>query len=178
MFKLTKNKNTKSKLVYGFTLVEVLVACSIISISMFALMETAQKGLNLSHQSLRKSQASLLLEEGAEVVKSIRDNGWDTKIKDLSLETPYHLFFNTTTKVWVLDTSTVNLAGSIPSYPIDGVFDRTVIVSAVKRDSNDDIVTSGGTLDLGTKKVIVTVIWVSKTGQNSKSLSFYMSNIF
>lgn len=175
MFKLNKNKNKNN---LAFTLVEVLVACSIISISMFALMETAQKGLDLSHQALRKSQASLLLEEGAEVVKSIRDNGWDTKIKDLSLETPYHLFFNTTTKVWVLDTNTVNLVGSIPSYPIDGVFDRTVIVSLVNRDSNDDIVTSGGTLDLGTKKVTVTVTWVSKTGQNSKSLSFYMSNIF
>lgn len=178
MFKLNKNKNTKSKLVCGFTLVEVLVACSIISVSMFALMETAQKGLSLSHQALRKSQVNLLLEEGAEAVKSIRDDGWDTKIKDLNLETPYHLFFNTTTKVWALDVSTTSLAGSIPSYPIDGVFDRTITFSSVGRDVDDDILVSGGTLDEGIKKVIVNITWSSSGVSNSKSLTFYLADIF
>jgi len=175
MFKLNKNK---IRLEMGFTLIEVLIACSIISISMFALMETAQKGIVLSNQALKKAQVNLLLEEGAEAVKSIRDNDWDTKIKDLSLGTPYHLFFNTTTKVWVLDTSTINLAGSIPSYPIDGIFDRTITFSSVGRCIDDDIVEGGGTVDLGTKKVVVVVTWLSSGVINSKNLTFYLADIF
>lgn len=175
MFKLTKNKKTKSKLVCGFTLVEVLVACSIISVSMFALMTTAQKGLSLSNQALIKSQANLLLEEGAEAVKSIRDNNW----ADVSTNvTSYHLFFNTTTKLWSLNSSTSSLSGCIPFYPIDGVFNRTVTIASVGRDANDEILVSGGTVDPGTKKVIINVSWVTGVGLSSKSLSFYISNIF
>jgi len=91
MINLNKNKK---KLLSGFTIIEVLVACAIISISMFALMQTAQKGIQLSGVALKKSQASFLLEEGAEAVKSIRDNNWTT-ISNLSLSpTQYHLFFN------------------------------------------------------------------------------------
>ncbi len=169
------NKNKKN---LGFTLIEVLVACSIISLSMFALMQTAENGIRLSNEALNKSQASLLLEEGAESVKSIRNNSWVT-IANLSLNTPYHLFFNTTTKVWVLDTSTTNLSESIPSYPIDGVFNRTVTFYAIGRDATSgDIVVEGGNADLGTKKVTITVTWNSKKVVNSKSLSFYISNIF
>ena len=172
------NSNKKS---LGFTLVEVLVACSIITISMFALMETAQKGIRLSNYALNKAQASLLLEEGAEAVKSIRDNddkNWAV-INGLNLETPYYLFFNTTTKLWVLNnTTTTSLAGHIPSYPLDGVFRRTVTISSVGRDANDDILSSGGTIDPRTKKVVVTVTWPLPGVLNSKSLSFYITDIF
>lgn len=174
------NKNITRKLVSGFTIIEVLVACSIISISMFALMQTASKGLRLSIYALNKSQASLLLEEGAEAVKSIRDNNWAT-INGLSLNTPHYLFFNTSTKLWTLDSAnTVSLSGHIPTYPIDGVFRRTVVVEPVCRDSNDDILDSCGILtpDLRTKKINVNVTWSLFGVLETKSLSLYISDIF
>lgn len=162
----------------GFTLIEVLVACSIISLSMFALMQTAENGIRLSNEALSKSQASLFLEEGAESVKSIRDNSWTT-ISNLNLNTPYHLFFNTTTKAWELNASTTNLSGCIPSYPIDGVFDRTITFYSINRDATSgDIVSEGGNPDIGTKKVTISVTWNSRKVVISKSLSFYISNIF
>jgi Tfp pilus assembly protein PilV len=161
----------------GFTIIEVLIACSIISVSMFALMQTTSRGILLSDQALRKSQASLILEEGAEAVKSIRDNNW-TDISNKTLGSSYHLYFNTTTKLWVLDGSTTNLSGYIPSYPIDSIFDRTIIISAVNRDSNDDITLSGGTVDPRTKKITVTVTWPFGGSSISRSLSFYISDIF
>ena len=175
-----KNKKlaNSSKWMCGFTIIEVLVACSIITISMFALMQTAQKGIILSEYALKKSQASLLLEEGAEAVKSIRDNNWTT-INNLTLNTQYYLFFNTTTKLWSLDnTTTTTLAGSIPTYPIDGIFRRTVVFYPVSRDVNDDIVSSGGTIDTRTKKVVVTTTWTTGGVSNIKSLSFYIADIF
>ena len=177
-FNYTPTLKSSAKWVCGFTIIEVLVACSIITISMFALMQTAQKGIILSEYALKKSQVSLLLEEGAEAVKSIRDNNWTT-INNLTLNTPYYLFFNTTTKLWLLDnTTTTILAGTIPTYPIDGIFRRTVIFYPISRDFNDDIVSSGGTIDPRTKRVVVTTTWIANGVSNSKSLSFYIADIF
>lgn len=171
------NFKTK-KYLSGFTIIEVLVACSIITISMFALMQTAQKGISLSRYALEKSQASLLLEEGAEAVKSIRDNNWTT-IEGVTLDTPYYLFFNTSTKLWILDSTVMNSQpGAIPAYPIDGVFERTVTIYPVNRDINDDIVSSGGVQDNRTKKVVVTTTWDKGGVSNTKSLSFYIADIF
>lgn len=161
------NKNITRKLVSGFTLIEVIVASSVISMCMFALMQSAQKGINLSGVALEKSQASLLLEEGAEAIKSIRDDNWTT-ISNLNNQ-PYYLFFNTNTKKWELN----NIASTI-----DGLFTRTVIFSDVERDSNYDIVESGGTVYSGTKKVLVDVSWVSGDSSISRNLSFYISDIF
>lgn len=162
----------------GFTLIEVLIACSIISISIFTLMQTSEKSIQLSGYALDKVQASLLLEEGVEAVKSIRDNSF-ADIESLSLDTPYYLFFNTSTNVWKLDNSTAtSLSGYIPVYPVDGTFIRTVTISAVERNSDDDIVDSGGTLDTKTKKVTVSVTWDSYDGVVSKDISFYLSDIF
>ena len=174
MINLNKNKK---KLLSGFTIIEVLVACAIISISMFALMQTAQKGIQLSGVALKKSQASFLLEEGAEAVKSIRDNNWTT-ISNLSLSpTQYHLFFNNSSSAWVLDTSSTSLVGSTTVYPLNG-FDRKVPIYSVGRDDSDDILESGGTIDPRTKKVTVEVSWNSSGVANTKSLSFYITDIF
>lgn len=165
------NKNKKIRLILkntGFTILEVLIACSIISIAMFALMKTAEKGLRISSQALDKSQASFLIEEGAEAVKTIRNDNWLT-ISDLVLDVPYYLSFDNNTKKWNL-TNTNSL--------IDDIFTRSVVFSAAERDSNDDLVLSGGNVDSGTKKVTVSVSWDSPTGSISKSLSFYISDIF
>lgn len=169
-------RNLKAKNSSGFTIIEVIIATTIISITIFALMSTAQKGIELSNQALRQSQANTLLEEGVEALKSIRDVDWDI-ISNLTLETDYYLFFNTTTNTWVLDLSSVVPVGSIPVYPIDSIFTRKIVIFPVNRDSNDDI-TEIGTLDIRTKKIEVTVSWVNSSGTKSKTLSFYLIDIF
>jgi prepilin-type N-terminal cleavage/methylation domain-containing protein len=161
---IDKNK-TQQK---GFTLVEVIIASAIITILMFALMQAAQKGIVLSSQALEKTKASFLAEEGVEAVKSIRDNDWNT-IANLSLNTNYYLSFNSNTKKWELN-NTNNI--------IDSQFTRSIVFNSVNRDSNDDIVSSGGSLDGLTKKVTVEVSWSSYGVSNNKNLSFYVANIF
>ncbi len=160
----------KKNNIRGFSLIEVLIACSVISIAIFSLMSASSKGIQLSNQALRQTQASFILEEGAEALKSIRDAGW-TNISGLTAGTNYYLTYNTTTNTWSL--------GTTPTSAIDSMFTRVVVVSAVSRDSSDDIVTSGGTNDVGTKKVTVTVSWPSiNHTTSSKTLSFYISDIF
>ncbi len=157
----------KNKYNVGSALVEVMIACSIFSILSFSLISATNKGINLSNVALRQVQASFLLEEGAESVKIIRDNNW-SNITGFTNNTNYYTSFNTT-------TNTVSL--STTSNTIDNFFTRTIVFSPVSRDANDDIATSG-TVDSGTKKVTVTVSWPSAGVTLSKSLSFYISNIF
>jgi Tfp pilus assembly protein PilV len=160
-----KKKNIS--LVCGFTLVEILVACGIISVTLLSLIASAQKGIELSTQALRQVQASYLLEEGAEATKSIRDANW-TNISGLTLGSTYYLSYNTGTNIWSL-SATPNTVDS---------FTRIVVITAVSRDGSDDITTSGGTVDTGTKKVTVSVSWPSVSGTLTKTLSFYIANIF
>lgn len=150
-------------------MLEVLIACAIISVTTFALISASVQGIQLSDRALKQTQASILLEEGAEVVKIIRDNSWTT-ISNLTLETNYYLTFNTGSNTWSL--------GTTPTSAIDSTFTRTVVFSSVGRDGSDDIILSGGTIDPRTKKVTVTVSWLQSGNTASKVLSFYISDIF
>ncbi len=149
----------------GFSIVEIVVACSIMLFSMFAVMALAQKSVQLSRFSLQQTEASFLLEEGAEAMRLIRDNNWTT-ISNLTAGTNYYLTFSGGT--WNLGTNVVT----------DGVFTRKVVIATVNRNSSDDIATSG-TLDANTKKATVSVSWLLPNGTTStKSVSLYLANIF
>lgn len=177
---MTKNKTSKRynsvSTNKGFTMVEIIIGSAIISVAILALMLSAQKSIQLSDRALKQAQASTLLEEGAEAVKSIRDNNWDD-ISSLAIGTNYYLYFNTTTNSWSLSTDDHTPLSSIPTYPIDGTFNRIVTVSSVNRDSNDDIATTG-TLDQGTKKITVTVSWKGSQKIVSEDLDFYITDLF
>ena len=153
------------KFTTGFMLVEVVITTSIIVSSLLVLIAVAQKSISLSRQSLERGEASFILEEGAEAMKIIRDNAW-TNISGLTAGTTYYLSWNGTT--W----STTTTASSI------GNFTRTVVVAAVNRDSSDDIALSG-TADSGTKKITITVSWpLGDSTTLSKTVSFYVSDIW
>lgn len=173
-------KKTKiNKFKKGFTIVEVIIACSIITITVLSLMSVASKGIELSGRSLRQTQSNTLLEEGVEAVKTIRDNNWST-ISALSLDTPYYLFYNINTNTWALFNSSDTPTSSIPTYPIDGIFSRQVVFQGVSRDSEDNIqeVTNPSDIDDGIKKVTVTVTWTSSGNLVSKDIVFYLADIF
>jgi prepilin-type N-terminal cleavage/methylation domain-containing protein len=88
----------------GFTLVEVLIACAILSLCILALMTASSKGIQTSSQALRQTQAGFILEEGAEAVKTIRDASW-SNISSLTTGTTYYLSFSTSTNTWSLSTT-------------------------------------------------------------------------
>ncbi len=147
-------------------MLEALVGIFIISVSVISATYAAQKSLVLSAQSLKNLQAAFLLEEGGNVVKILRSEGW-SNISSLSVGTNYYPTF--TNGSWSL---------SLTPSQIDGIFTRTVQVNNVNRDAaTGDIVTSGGVLDAGTKQVSVTVSWQYGTSTFSKDLSFYLIDI-
>lgn len=151
---------------YGFMMVEVLVAASIITVAILAAMGVAQKSVYVARQAFHLSQAAFLLEEGAEAVRIVRDNAW-SNISGLTVGANYYPTFVGGT--WTLSASTNTV----------GIFTRRVTFANVNRDNTTkDIVTSGGTLDTGTKLVTVTVSWGEGGTTVTKTLQFYIMDIF
>ena len=149
---------------HGFFLIEVVVAASVITAVLLLLLGAIQNSVEASQRSLERTQVSYLLEEGAEAVRAIRDNNWNT-ISSLTTNTTYYLSWSGS--AWSITTSPNTI----------DAFTRTVVFSPVSRDVNQDIVSTGGTDDPGTKKVVLTVTWNSQSGPKSETLSFYIANI-
>ncbi len=149
----------------GFATVEILIAATIISVTLIALVLATGRAVDLSIESVERVQASFLLEESAESVKLIRDTAW-TSISSLTIGTTYYLNFSGAT--WTLTTT--------PPATIDG-YTRTIVFSNVYRDGSDDIA-GAGTLDDGTRLVTSTVSWNSVSGPKTESIQFYVANIF
>ncbi len=147
--------------------VEILIAVSIITVSVLATMFVAQKSIHVSRQAFHSAQAAFLLEEGAEAVRIVRDNAW-SNVSGLVNGTTYYPTFSAGT--WTLSTTTSNIVG---------IFNRSVTVDGVNRDNTTkDIVSSGGVSDTGTRLVTVTVSWQEGSTTVSKSLQFYIMDIF
>ncbi len=156
-------KNTK--LNAGFLTIEVLIAISIMTISILASMAVSQKAVYVSRQSLHTSQANFLLEEGGEIVRILRDNNW-TNISSLTAGTQYYATFSGGT--WTLSTT--------PNTIDD--FTRKIVFSSVNRDNTTKDIASAGTDDPNTKLVTVTVSWLEGGTTVAKALQFYIFNIF
>jgi len=165
---LKKIKNKKN----GSMMIEIVVATSIITIFTLVALNVAQRALTVSHQAFRSAQAAFLLEEGAESVKIFRDNNtW----------TDFTTIFNTSSTYCLPGTVsswTTALLTSSPCTKI-GVFTRTINVADVNRDATSgDIVSSGGSSDTGTKLFTITVSWLESGNTITKTLKFYINNIF
>jgi len=149
----------------GFLLIEAIVASSIISISVIAAMQVSQKSIVVSRQAFHTAQAGFLLEEGAEAVRILRDNVW-TNISGLTNGTSYYPTFSGST--WTLSTTPNTV----------GVFTRTVSIASVNRDNTTQDISSSGTNDPRTKLVTVTVSWAERGTTITKTLQFYITDIF
>ena len=151
----------------GFGVIEVLIGLTIISIVIAAAFSISTRSLQVRALSVDNVQASLLLQEGAEAVRLIRDSGWATT-SALALGMPYSLAWNGV--MW---------APAAPDGLIDGFFDRRFSLSSISRDSGHRIVTSGGTVDPDGRLVTLSVSWKPYYGATTtRRTSFYLLNLF
>ncbi len=146
-------------------MVEIIIATAIIATAFLSAMIVAQKSIQLSHRALHQAQSALLLEEGAEAVRTIRDNSW-ASISSLALDADYYPLFSG--GVWTLSTTPNKV----------GIFTRKVTLSTVYRNASSQDIASSGTLDTGAKLVTVTVFWPEGGVTITKTLQFYLLNIF
>jgi hypothetical protein len=155
-------KNNKK----GIGLVEVVVGTAILLGITLSVISAHSLFVRTVFANTAKIKASLLLEEGIEVVRLLRDSDWDLSIGSLGTDTTYGL--NQTDVQWSIISS--------PEY-IDNKFERTFTISNVYRDANDDIAVSG-VLDPYTKFITFSVSWNIRGATTTKTMSAYFSNIF
>lgn len=151
----------------GFGLVEIIIGAAILATTLLAVSFFFQKAIVISDSTGKIVQASFLAEEGVEVLRLLRDNGWENLNSGITPGSLYHLSFSGST--WA--TTTINTF-------IDGTFERTFKIENVNRDSNDDITVSGGELDPNTKLVTISVSWFNRGATTTHSVAVYLTNIF
>ncbi|MFT5280675.1 MAG: hypothetical protein ACI9AR_000099 [Flavobacteriaceae bacterium] len=156
------SKKTKAK---GVVLIEVIVAVSIVTLTVFALILSVQKALSLSGHALHQSRASFLMQEGVNALYIVRDTGWST-IDGLSLSTDYYLEFIGGT--WTATSSLQTI----------GKYTRTFQISNVNRNILTDDIASIGLDDSNTKKVDLSVSWSEGGEAYNEEMSFYLINSF
>ena len=150
----------------GMSLIEVIVASAIISLSMISTSMVYGNMVALSTENTAKVQAIFLLDEGVEAVKSMRGDSWS----NIASTTPGTMYYF----LWSNNKWNATTTQSV----IDGIFTRTFSVSPVYRDVDLNISTTPGTDDPGTKQVDITVSWKDRTGTSTRSTSMYIFNLY
>ena len=150
----------------GLTLVEVIIATSIILIFLLALFPINNLYLNTVSTNTNSVKATLLAEESLEAVRFLRDASWSDNIAPLSVGIGYSL--ELVSGSWAATTTNIY---------IDNTFERVVTFLEVYRDINADIVPSGGTLDPNTRLVTASISWKYGLATSTKSVSTYITNI-
>lgn len=144
----------------GMSLVEVIIASTIVLSLSLILLTVNVTYFNTSKTNLKTIKATYLIEQAIESVNFLANNNWNNLG---ALETNYYLLWSGTN--W--NTTTTKIL-------VDQFYDLSFFTSAVNRDSNSDIVTSGGTPDTNTRKLTVQVVWSDSKGTTTKSMSSYL----
>jgi Prokaryotic N-terminal methylation motif len=151
----------------GISLVEVMIASSIVGLSMIYISNVYGNFLTLSLENTDKVQAVFLLDEGVEAIKTMRSYTWST----IGSSTPGIVYYLTwQNNRWQSTTTSVL---------VNNKFIRKYTVSDVYRDPTTlNIVDVGGTLNSDSKIINMDVSWNYKGSTSTKSTSFYMFNLY
>jgi len=143
---------------------EVVIASAILLFIVLGVLGSFGITIRTSLSNTKLLQSSFLLEEGAEVLRHMRDDSW-SKISNLVPSTTYA--FMKTDSDWSIFEG--------KEY-IDG-FERIFLVEQVSRDGSSDI-SESGTIDSNTIRATINVSWYENNATTTKSLSLYLTNIF
>ena len=149
----------------GFGLIEILIATCIIGLALAGLATLGSYALRLQSYLQNNLIATNLAIEAIEATKAVKAESWSA-FSSLTFGAPYHPAKTGSPAKWTLAAGSETING----------FVRQIIISQVSRDANDDITTSGGTPDPGTRKITATVSW-SDHGQNYHTdIELYLTN--
>lgn len=195
MIKFFKQKNKNKKgfthtlkrkhLVCGFTLVETLVAITIFTISILAIMSVLGKGMSDTNYAKKQMTATYLAQEGIEYIRNMRDtfilsnansaDGWNsfgTEVSICGLGNPcgFDNSLDITDSIFLCtDMSLCKLYLEDGNYSVnptgtDSGFTRTISVDTTNLDPNNEI------------KIISKVEWVQGSGNYQITFSENLYN--
>ncbi|MBI2643912.1 MAG: hypothetical protein HYW95_00095 [Candidatus Wildermuthbacteria bacterium] len=155
---------------------EVIIATALVSVVAVSILGLAAFALDQNAYAREATQAVFLAQEALEGVRNFRDGiAWNANdpaneydgLGVVSTGVPYHTKkSNGAPPQWQL----------IQGQEVVGNFTRSIQFDNVQRDGNDNIVSSGGTTDVNTKKATVTVSWQRKGAIRQIILASYFTN--
>jgi Tfp pilus assembly protein PilV len=146
----TKIKNKKYK---AFSFVEVMVSVFLVTVGMMAVISLMTSTLNNSIDSRNQIVATLLAQEGVELMRNIRDNNWESQNPDGSFD---HLGSNNNCRIDKTYVFPANIVcGSSYGLNVDGNGFYTHSAGAASKFQRKIIISDSGT----DKNVISMVSW-------------------
>ena len=177
-----KHIYSASKNSQGFTLVEIMLATGLLLMFSTVTVGLFRIGTLSSSKSENAVKGMMLAKEGVEAVYSIRDTGgspWNwTSTPASTVNTEYYQPTIVAT-AWSLGAKQTATPVPTMAAPHTG-FSRRVYIQDVRRavgcgSSICGIVESGGSVDSGTKKIIVIVEWFEERETKQASASSYLT---
>ncbi|MBI3486296.1 hypothetical protein HY025_05165 [Candidatus Daviesbacteria bacterium] len=150
----------------GFSVLEIVLAAAVFVYFGSAAAVVVLQGLNTNRLGNEQTIATQYATEGIEIARSIKNKSFAT-LASAPVGNNGVVFSG---GVWTFSGTSNTLAS-------DSRFVRTIVVTAVQRDSGGNVVSSGGTDDANTKKVTSTVSWNFNSARaDSVILSEYFTN--
>lgn len=144
----------------GQVLVELLVAVAVAGLMLPALITGLVSSREGRVQQSQRFEATLLLKEAQEVLRSIREQGWG----GFAVNGIFHPLI--TGSAWSLAAGAETING----------LTRSITIGDVSRNLNGQVVTSGGTVDPSTKQAVITVSW-NAVFPSSVSTTMYFTRV-
>ena len=153
----------KSQALPAMSLIEIIIALAVFALIVSALTAMVTGGFSSLNQGKEQTEAASLANEGIEAVRVIRNQGFN------------NLTYSSTTGL--LASSTWSFLGDGTSDSI-GKYTRKISFETLCRDGNYNLATCpASSTDIYSKKVTVTVSWVTSYGKtNSVLRSAYLSD--
>jgi type II secretory pathway pseudopilin PulG len=146
----------------GESILEFLIVIGLVAIMLPALLTGLYSSRNGKAQQYQRIQAVALLKEAQDAVKNARNNNWT----NISTDGTYHPIADS--GAWTLSPSSASING----------FTESVVISSVYRDSDNKIVTTGGTLDPSSKKVVISINWETPQSSSVQSTLYFTRYMF
>lgn len=160
LWELSKIFNNKTKYLRAFNTLEVMTAVIFISVLLTASYSVYSASLTTAERSRQYTLAQLMAQNLLEQTVSKRNEDWNSMVPGT-----YYLVQDPNTGLTFANGDEV----------VDE-FTRQVVIATVKRDSNNNIVQSGGTTDPDTIKATATVTWTYNGSNYQVQLVRYLTN--
>jgi type II secretory pathway pseudopilin PulG len=142
----------------GQSLIELLLAMGLAAILLPALLTGLITSREGRPQTIQRNEASTLIREAAESLRSVRESGWSA----VSTNGTYHTEVSGNRWTLVSGSQTVN------------GYTKSIVISDTYRNSSGAIVQSGGVIDPSTKAIAITVSWTTPYPSSITS-NFYLT---
>jgi hypothetical protein len=160
MRSLNRDK-TKSK---AFSLMEVVLVMALFSILVFSVTSFSIDTLRFSENRWQKNKASFLIQEIGNAILANKNDMWRSVVQNTNAGLKHLDFLSN--KYQIADGVTT----------VDGI-GINFQIQDVYRDTNGNIVTSGGTQDLNSRAININTSWTDKFGfVNSITNTVYATN--